>query len=684
MMTVNSNKQLSNWKYLLCFFFIFSVNKIFCQDKAPVNFGTVKPADFNITTSMGDSGINAIIVLDKADISFEGNKKGWFTYVYKRITRINIINKNGFSLATVEIPLYQNDESKETVAELSAKVYNMSNGKVSETSLADQDVYTEKKDIDHYSKKFTLPNLQEGSIIEYTYTVKSDFNFNLPFWAFQSVSAPTLWSEFTVAIPSMLTYMSVFQGLHKFDIDKSSEAFSSYNIVQTSATGAYGTDRAERLTVSAPVIKHRWVMKNVPVFNIENFISSPYNYIDKISFQLTKTYNGEEYHDVANNWKKVTEELMKQEDFGKPLNEENSWLDKILAGIVRDNDNSFQTAERIYYYIQNNFACINHNDNHIKTSLQDVVKKKSGTVGDINLLLISMLKHRNIVAFPVLLSTTEFGRNSPTYPLLERLNYVIAKININSTDYFLDATIPFLPFGKLPLNCYNGHARVISNDTTAIYFDAGSLKETSKVNVIITQNDNKGPAGEFTRTMGFFESLDTKTTIAKSTLHAFETNLKKGYPEEMEVSNIKIDSLKQTETPVMVSFNFKMTSFENADIVYFNPMVGEGLAKNPFYAAERIYPVEMPYISDYSYTLRMQIPTGYKVEELPKSVRSVFNENEALFEYLINSDANTVLLKCKLQLNTAVFVPEDYQALRSFYASIVKKEAEQIVFKKIN
>ena len=94
---------------------------------------------------------------------------------------------------------------------------------------------------------------------------------------------------------------------------------------------------------------------------------------------------------------------------------------------------------------------------------------------------------------------------------------------------------------------------------------------------------------------GFFESLDTKTTIAKSTLPVYEANLKKSYPAEMEVSNIKIDSLKQTQTPVMVSFNFKMASFENTDIVYFNPMVGEGLSKNPFYAAERIYPVEMPY-----------------------------------------------------------------------------------------
>ncbi len=495
MIFVNTVKQLNNWKYLLYFFFILSANKSFCQDKPPVNFGTVKPADFTVGSSITDSGTSAIIILDKADVSFEGNKKGWFTYVYKRITRINIINKNGFSFATVEIPLYQNDESKETVTELSAKAYNLSNSKVLETSLSDQDVYTESKDKNHYSKKFSLPGVQEGSIIEYTYTIKSEFEFNLPSWEFQSVSVPTLWSEYNVAIPGILSYMSVFQGLHKFDIDKSTQGLNNYTIYQTKPYGAYGSDVTERFSLSASTIIHRWVMKNVPAFNVENYISSPYNFIDKISFQLDKTYDGQIYHDVASNWKKLTGQLMEQEEFGKPLDEENLWLDKILSQVVQDNDSRLQTAKKIYYYVQNNYTCINHYDKYIKTSLEDVVRKKSGTVGNINLLLISMLKHKNIDAFPVLLSTSEFGRNSPTYPLLERLNYVIVAININSTNYFVDATIPFLPFGKLPLNCYNGHARVISNDTTAIYFDAASLKEISKVNVIITQNDNKEPVG---------------------------------------------------------------------------------------------------------------------------------------------------------------------------------------------
>jgi hypothetical protein len=54
-------------------------------------------------------------------------------------------------------------------------------------------------------------------------------------------------------------------------------------------------------------------------------------------------------------------------------------------------------------------------------------------------------------------------------------------------------------------------------------------------------------------------------------------------------------------------------------------MIGEGMRENPFKAAERKYPVEMPYVRDDMYILNMQIPDGYEVDELPKSARVALN-----------------------------------------------------------
>ena len=112
-------------------------------------------------------------------------------------------------------------------------------------------------------------------------------------------------------------------------------------------------------------------------------------------------------------------------------------------------------------------------------------------------------------------------------------------------------------------------------------------------------------------------------------------------------------------------------------------MMNAGLINNPFNSAERNYPVELPYVFDESFLLNMEIPEGYEVEELPKSVRVKLNDNDGIFEYLIQKNENTIQFKNVLNIKKATFDPADYNNLRDFYAFIVKKQAEEIVFKKI-
>ena len=63
-------------------------------------------------------------------------------------------------------------------------------------------------------KKFTLPGVKEGAIIDYEYTVTSDFLFNLQPWYFQG-DIPCLWSEYRAALPQFLKYIMLQQGIYK-------------------------------------------------------------------------------------------------------------------------------------------------------------------------------------------------------------------------------------------------------------------------------------------------------------------------------------------------------------------------------------------------------------------------------------------------------------------------------------
>ncbi len=83
------------------------------------------------------------------------------------------------------------------------------------------------------------------------------------------------------------------------------------------------------------------------------------------------------------------------------------------------------------------------------------------------------------------------------------------------------------------------------------------------------------------------------------------------------------------------------------------------------------------------YVLNMEIPNGYKVDELPKSARIDLNGGSGRYEYSIQSSGNSIQFISKLVMKKTFFLPEDYQTLRDFFADIVKKQGEMIIFKKI-
>ncbi|MEO6327903.1 MAG: hypothetical protein ABIO55_03185, partial [Ginsengibacter sp.] len=140
-------------------------------------------------------------------------------------------------------------------------------------------------------------------------------------------------------------------------------------------------------------------------------------------------------------------------------------------------------------------------------------------------------------------------------------------------------------------------------------------------------------------------------------------------------------SLKLLENSVKVHYDFKIKN-SGDDIIYMNPMLTEAYKENPFKSLERKYPVEMPYTSDETFTFIMYIPTGYVVDELPKSAKVSFNEGEGYFEYLIEKQGDAIYLHSRIYFTRANFMPEDYEGLRGFFGHIVKKQNEQIVLKK--
>ncbi len=669
---------------LMLFFFCSTA----LAQKTPVDFGKVNAGDFVLpANNIIDKNAGAVIIADLGNTTFKGDNEGWIGTIFKRKTRIKILDKKAFELATVQIPLYVDGDIKEKLENFTAVTYNLENGNVVATKMEKKDLFTTKVDKNRILQKFTLPAVKENSIIEYSYTVFSNFDFNLPEWEFQNADYPCLWSEYAVTIPNLVNYIFQKSGVHSFYVDKPDEGRETYLIKKVSEN-AIATAGNDMLTVGVNTVMHRWVMKDVPAFYVENYLFSPKNYIDKIEFQLSaRTYDGVTFHPVKNTWTKATDDFLKTPYFASFITntDGNEWLDKYLKTIVKPNTTELQQAKDIFYYVSDNFSCTNYYDKYVETTLENVFKSKKGGVGEINLLLTDMLLRNGITAVPVVLSTRAFGYNYPSYPIMGRLNYVICKATIDNRVYYLDASRPSLGFGLLPMDCYNGHARVIGQrDTASIYFLADSIKEVQSTFVrIINPEDGKGGLlGSYEKSMGYMNSYELRESVAKTGIKKYFENLKTESSNEIEITETGIDSLKLPEMPVKIKADFNIKSITSNDIIYLNPVFWDGFRANPFSAAERKYPIEMPYPINQTYVFMMEIPTGFKVEELPKSTKVSYNGNEGFFEYLVQKDENNIQLRSRIVLNKAFFGPDDYNSLRDFFGFVVKKQSEQIVLKK--
>ncbi|MFC4232460.1 DUF3858 domain-containing protein [Parasediminibacterium paludis] len=658
--------------------------QIFAQSNAMYQLEKVKLADFNPQSPVVDSNSNAVILAEIGSSEFVSNATTWYTLVYKYTKRVLIKNRKAFDEATVKIPIYIGDNRSniEKMEDFEATTYNVKNNDtIEETKLDKNEIFKVESSKSRILKKFTFPNLKEGSIIEYKFTIKSALFILIRPWRFQS-AYPTLINQYHVIIPPMFNYYTLRQGYLPYSLDSSKALFNAYStlISNTANRDSYNYSIAGNARFTL------WSLKDVPAFKSESFTANLSTLLPQIYFQL----NSINYSDskspyaVLRTWKSMSKYIQEDEDYYSALKEKKNWLDNDCK-IISVGANKFEKAKSIYNYVRDHYKCIDYDASvWLSEPIKKIFQAKSGSVTDINLMLMAMLTHEGFDVHPVILSTKDNGYVTEQAPVLQQYNYVIARVKIDTSYVLLDASVPKLGFGKLTGNCYNRSARVLDDSATLISMVNDDILET-KSTVVFISNDEKGGSisGSYNSTLGDAESFQLRDTYKEKVVEDYTKDLVKTYPSEIEVSNLQIDSLKICEAPITLHYDIKINT-NDADLLYLNPMFANGMLTNPFTAADRFFPIEMPHKINEVYTLNLEVPKGYVIDEIPKSTRiKLDSTNSGIFEYITVLSDNTIQLRSKLQLNKAMFAAEDYQNLRNFFALVVKKHAEQIVFKKI-
>jgi hypothetical protein len=527
-------------------------------------------------------------------------------------------------------------------------------------------------------KKFTFPNLKEGAIIEYSYTLESPYFETIDSWNFQS-EYPKLWSEYKYAFPAFLDFKTYYKGNSYFDISEKESYNESFRIWNSAGVGT-----PEQTVIEDMTTETRLVKKNVPALKKEAYTSSLSNYLSSIAFQfLGYNFKNQTYIDKRGDWNAIFKNWMESDYFGNGFYDKNTWMEQVLNPLLKDAKNDLEKAKIIFDLVKKTVKYNGTEEKYIRNSHKKTFENGNGSIADINLLLIALLKHAKLKVEPVILSTVDNGRTYFLAPVREAYNYVIGQLSIDGVNYLLDASSAHRTFGKLPAQCYNGLAMVVDPlNPLAILLSPDSVIEKKSTSIIAALKTKGKIEGTIKTIVGDFEAEAKRKSIADKGIANLTDKLKKAASNDVEISHLKLDSLDQLSYPLSIKYDFVIEP-PNEDLIYLTPLLGEAYKTNPFSSMVRSYPIEFESARSEVVSFSMFIPEGYHLEEKPESVRVNLNENDGFFEYLVQADNTMIQIINRVKINKAKFGPEEYDLLRAFYSNIIKKQAEQIVLKKI-
>jgi hypothetical protein len=653
----------------------------------PIKFGKPNPEDFDSKSFVADSAAEAVVLCDYGRSRFE-YMDGDFRVVFDRVTRIKILKKSGYDWATVEVPLYHQGSREEKLSNVRGFTYNLVNKEVAKAKF-DAAVFREEASSNVTMRKFTLPNVREGSVIEYSYTVVSEFTFNFQDWQFQQ-TIPVRWSEYRASIPSYFDYKMLMQGYVAPSVTEHTEGTMQVTVQQGGGfTGSgFNTQRVagSSNSVSVPLRLHRWAGKDVPAFRDEPFMTSSRNYISRIDFELAGIHwEGEPYRAVADSWEKINDDLLADENFGLQLKRGSFLKEQLTPLLAKEKDPAARVAA-IHALVRKAVKYDGYDRLYSTSSIRKAYDQHRGTAADVNLLLIAALREAGLQANPVLLSTRSHGMvNQEFMPLLSRFNYVVAHVALpEGKEILVDATEELTPCGMLPTRCLNSTGRLImpkAADSRWISL-VPQQRLTEYQNIQLTLDEKGGYSGKVHAEHGGYAGLQQRGRLSEKGEKKFVEELLQGR-EGWNLSKYQFSQRDALDKPL--AFDYELTAAggdTQASVIYLKPLQHFGNTRNPFVHEDRKFPVDFGFAMDETLVMTLTLPAGYEVEELPKATAVTLPDNGGRFMFQAQPVGATIQITSRLNLNRPVYSAEEYASLREFYRLVVAKQTEQIVLKK--
>jgi hypothetical protein len=623
-------------------------------------WGEIPPEDLAMTVYDKDSSATGVVLQALGTMAVIFGRTGLDAY-FSEHRRIKILDPAAYEKGNIEIPYYYYGGSSK-VSKLEVQVF-YPNG---ENQKIDSDeVFTERKSKYVKVKKVFVPNLQKGCVLEYRYDVKFEKSlaYFLRPWYFES-DLPTRYSEIRLEYPSNILYQCLLKDPNK--------------LIQVS-------DKFER--DSRVQYYH---VEYAPAVKEEPFITTTDDYTDQVSFFLS--HYKDSYENVQkimpDSWLVLAKEIFEQSEIGDATNPKGKsgkdLFNAFKAEYPLENDSVAGIAEHALRFVARNIAFNGDYDNWPDQSPDKAFEKRTGSSSDINTALLSVLRHAQLEAYPVMVSTIENGKFQITYPSIEGFNSLIVALKHNDSWILLDATSPFVKFGNLTAAHYN-EIGWLMDPKMDDWLEFGT-PESSDVWLVDLKLDEEGNAkGKITVQADGNEALQWRRALDKATPQAFVLEEFFDKNEAIAIDSVRVIGGDDFGKPLQLKFNASFKEFATIanEFMYCSPVVHRMFSAPPFKATKRTLPVSMVFPIKQDYVVNLELPKGYVLEELPKPETTKLANNAGRAGVACSQPMpGKVQIAIKNRLVQTEFSNEEYPVLKQFFDAISKNSDIQLTLKK--
>ncbi|MEO9571128.1 MAG: transglutaminase-like domain-containing protein [Polaribacter sp.] len=367
----------------------------------------------------------------------------------------------------------------------------------------------------------------------------------------------------------------------------------------------------------------------------------------------------------------------------------NKELVALVNKITVDKKTDLEKVKAIYYWTQKNIKYIAFEyalGGFIPRESNEVFRKKYGDCKDNSSILYRMLEIAGVKGNLTWIGTRDIPYTYKEMPTPVVDNHMILSYENNGKTYYLDATGRYIKFG-IPTSFIQGKEALVSYgkefkikkvpiiaakinaiiDTTAIKIKDGSVLGASKTSI------SGYPK------IDLFHNLEDENS---------KTKIKQLYNNKFVKGNNKflINSFKEInkyhyDNDFIVDYDFEIKNYSKklGNEIYVNLNLNKDLS---FYKTDkkRKNAIEYDYQRYFSYTTKLEIPKGYKVDYIPEAVK--VTSDYLTSEITYSEKENYVIYNHTIELNFLVLSLEQQKIVNKQIKKIEKNYKEIVVLKK--